>query len=295
MRKSDRRPPIDIDLGIKEGFASFTNSRDRENRIGYRFFEHSPMTWGEIPDTAEETSRNRFNWEGSGTDLPFCAPTLYLREITGAAEGWTLQSWAYRMQPVEDGIELLWTVRTKETGLPAFYGVQQCFRMSGRRNEEWRRRIALAPLFSEFDLWHDEGGDGAATSLTYVVRHNGWHALPTSRETVGAPTRYGCRIDQMRCRGNPPDAIGPYQATMLSPVDCGLITRIDRKGQWVCGIYWERTTHVTDHHPADCLHAIVNIGDIAPNSQRQIRGKIYWFEGSKDDLLERWRREFGEK
>jgi hypothetical protein len=51
---------------------------------------------------------------------------------------------------------------------------------------------------------------------------------------------------------------------------------------------------VTDHHPADCLHGIVNIGGIPPKSKRSIRGKIYWFQGTLDDLAKRWRRDFGE-
>jgi hypothetical protein len=49
---------------------------------------------------------------------------------------------------------------------------------------------------------------------------------------------------------------------------------------------------VTDHHPADCLHAIVNIGDLPPHSRRVIRGKIYWFKGTKRDLLKQWRADF---
>ena len=295
MNRDDCNPLVRVDLGIKEGFASFTNAGHPGNRIGYRFFEHSPMTWGEIPDSAGEVARgrSRWEWERVGQERPSLAPARYRREIAGEVEGWTPQSWAYRLQPVDDGIEMLWTIRTREMGLPAYFGVQQCFRMSGRTNVEWRRKIALTPAFSEFDLWQDEGVDSPVASLTYLVRDREWHLLPASSETLGAPTTYGRPIDRARSGGHRPEVVGPYKATMLSSVDSGLITRTDRAGEWVCGIYWERTTHVTDHHPADCLHAIVNIGGIPPHSQRKIRGKIYWFKGSKIDLLKRWQSDFG--
>ena len=86
--------------------------------------------------------------------------------------------------------------------------------------------------------------------------------------------------------------VGPYHARMLDPIDCGLIARVDKVQTWVCGIYWERTTHVSDHHPADCLHAIVNIGGIPAHAKRALRGKIYWFKGTLQDLFDHWKRDF---
>ena len=94
--------------------------------------------------------------------------------------------------------------------------------------------------------------------------------------------------DYLRSNGHPMDKIGPYEAEMLDPLDNGLITRVDKNEKWVCGIFWENTSHVTDHHPADCIHSIVNIGNIPPYSTRVIKGKIYWFEGIK---FENWRME----
>lgn len=54
-------------------------------------------------------------------------------------------------------------------------------------------------------------------------------------------------------------------------------------------IHWQYTSHVTDHHPADCLHSIVNIGNIPPFSKKAIHGKIYWFEGNKDSLYDHYK------
>jgi hypothetical protein len=127
-----------------------------------------------------------------------------------------------------------------------------------------------------------------------VLRGRRWELLPAKDEAVGARTPLGVRIDKARGAGDPDlvRTIGPYEAEVLPPVDCGLITRADSGGRWVCGIFWERTSHVTDHHPADCLHSIVNIGGVPPHSRRAIRGKIYWFKGSLDNLFRRWHRDF---
>ena len=81
---------------------------------------------------------------------------------------------------------------------------------------------------------------------------------------------------------------------MLEPIDNGLITRTNLRESWVCGIHWQKTSHVTNHHPADCLHSIVNIGNIPPFSKKAIRGKIYWFEGNKDSLYNHYKRDFKE-
>ncbi|MCL4217074.1 MAG: hypothetical protein KJ052_08750 [Candidatus Hydrogenedentes bacterium] len=70
--------------------------------------------------------------------------------------------------------------------------------------------------------------------------------------------------------------------------DNGLVTRTNNDGTWVCGLFWEGTAH----HPADCLHTIVNLGPIAPNSRRAVCGKIYGFQGTKEDLLSRWKKDF---
>ena len=88
------------------------------------------------------------------------------------------------------------------------------------------------------------------------------------------------------------DKIGPYEAKMLEPIDDGPITRTNLKGTWVSGIFWEGTSHITNHHPADCLHTIVNIGGIPPHTKRAILGKIYWFQGTKSDLVKHFQRDF---
>ena len=88
------------------------------------------------------------------------------------------------------------------------------------------------------------------------------------------------------------ETVGPYEAKMLEPIDDGLITRANLEGTWVSGIFWEGTSHITNHHPADCLHAIVSIGNVPPHAKRAIHGKIYWLRGTKSDLEKHFQRDF---
>ena len=286
------RSPISVEL-VRRNFASFTNRLHDGNRIGYRFHEHTPLTHGPTPKSnadaeIEPDEIDRLVRQMSQRTGVVC----HSRRV--AEKDWVAQRWTFYLAPADDGIDLLLVVETGDDGLNRYYGIQQCFRMSGRTNAAWRQEIALTPAFSEFDLWDRQKDQLRKTSLTHVLRNGEWEALPATTKTVGCRTPLGVRVDTARSGGNL-DAmkqVGPYEALMLEPIDCGLVTRTDVEGAWVCGIFWQGTSHVTDHHPADCLHAIVNIGNVPPHARRAVRGKIYWFRGTKDELRRRWQREF---
>ena len=286
--------PITAKLVRSGGFATFTNRLHPDNRIGYRFWEHTPIVHGQIPKGNEDAGIDPA--EVGKLERSFSArPGALSAGVRVEGEGWVPQQWTFHMAPAADGIDLLLVVETGSRGLNAYYGIQQCFRMSGKTNQKWRRAIAETPAFSEYDLWHSLAADKAEkVGLTHVLRKGKWDSVEAAATSVGARTPLGVRIDRERSGRDiaAMPKVGPYEARMLAPIDCGLITRANREGTWVCGIFWERTSHVTDHHPADCLHSIVNIGGVPPNAKRAVRGKIYWFKGTLDELTKRWRRDF---
>lgn len=286
--------PITAGLLPKKGFATFTNRLHPNNRIGYRFHEHTPIVHGRVPTSDQQAGIDPAQVAGRQRDFSGRSGAVkYTLPVRG--KGWVDQHWTFYLAPVADGIDLLLVVEAGKTGLNDYYGIQQCFRMSGKTNQQWRRAIAETPAFSEYDRWNStQENDAGKTSLTCVLRGGAWAALPATPEAVGARTPIGLRFDTDRTRGRieTMPKVGPYDAHMLDPIDCGLIARTNREKTWVCGIFWERTSHVTDHHPADCLHAIVNIGGIPPGSKRAVRGKIYWFKGTLDNLRNRWQRDF---
>jgi hypothetical protein len=281
-------------------FITLLNNSLPGNRIGYRFFERLPVVYGPVPESsaAETAQTNALEKQYAGKR------GVFVRKINITNKGWVPQVWTYYIVPVVDGFEMLWVVTTKDKGLNEYYVAQQCFRMSGRSNEKWRHKIALTPAFSEYDLWAQQEDDSLPkTSLSFVRRNNRWEALPAIRSHLACRTPLGVKMDSARSGGDltklvdmfsyEPYARDPYDPSRFEPdIDCGLATRTNHDNTWVCGLYWQHTSHITNHHPADCLHASVNLGPLAPHSKRAIRGKIYWTKASKDQLFARWQKDF---
>lgn len=288
-------PPVTAGFhATREGFAFFDNRLHPGNRIGYRFFEHTPMVHGAVPKDDREAG---IDAEAEARLLKeFAARPGVLRyEVAVTGKEWAPQKWTFYLLPVRDGIDMLLHVEAGATGLNAYYGVQQCFRLGGKTNAAWRQEIARTPAFSEYDHWQELNKAGQQSeSLTWVRRLGAWERLPPGEATVGARTPLGLELDSNRTGGDlaAMPKVGPYDALMLSPVDDGLIARTDRERNWIAGIYWQRTSHVTVHHPADCLHSIVNIGGIPPGGTRVLRGRIYWHAGGLEGLGRRWAAEF---
>jgi len=208
--------------------------------------------------------------------------------------GWVPQDWSFYLAPVTNGIELPFVVKTGEVGLPEFYGVQQCFRRTGTANEAWQQKYARTAAFSEHDLWQDPPAGAELLSLTGALRNGSVKFFPAGKETAGCRTPYGESLDRWRSGGqlDTLEHVGTYNVRMLWTGDTGLILRTSPDRKWSTGLYWERTTHLSDHHPADFLQAIVNLGGMAPNSQRVLRGKIYWLAGPGETLVKHWREDF---
>jgi len=281
-----------ITVEVIGDYATFTNRDHPGNRIGYRFHEHTPLVYGDVPQSGQETQQAGPPVELQLKQFRNCPGVkTHCKRVT--EDGWIPQTWTFYLAPVQDGIEMLLLVETEDAGLPEFYGIQQCFRMGGVTNAEWRQKYARTPAFSEYGLWA-ETPDAAKPSLTWVLRSGALQQLPACKDTVGCRTRYGEGIDARRSGGHLESMthVGPYNARMLENADSGLIFRTSPDRTWSCGVYWERTTHLTDHHPADCLHAIVNIGGVPPHSKRILHGKIYWLSGPGEELVRHCQHDF---
>lgn len=295
----DEASPIRVShpQDVSTNFVAFENKLHPGNRIGYRIHEHLPLVAGETPKTEAEAGIDR-DEVNRLTDRFSKAPGVYriVRPVT--EEGWIPQRWEFFFAPVPSGIEILWIVETGETGLPEFYAAQQCFRMSGLTNMEWRRKIAETAAFSEYDLWSKLEGEGKPLESLSFHRSGGeWKNYPPTREKVISRTPFGARLEAL---GDLSEEVvhrtldPKHPGAFIEDSDSGLTARTDRNGDWISGIYWEGTTHLSNHHPADCLHAIVNLGPIPPHGKRAVRGKIYWMKGDLEELASVWMRDFPE-
>lgn len=289
-----------VDVGYEvEEFVTMSNLSHPGNRIGYRFHENLPFVHGQVPkkpETRGETIKADVLEKQYAARAGVFVNTI---DVTDK-KGWAEQEWTFYLVPVIDGFELLWVVETKEKGLNEYYVGQECFRLGGKSNRPWRRTIAEAPAFSEFKLWAEQQFKGEPRkSLSFVRRDNKWESIAATDERTVCRTAMGFEMDMARTGGDLTkidETKPPFNRRGTSKfeadIDCGLVTRTNVQGDWVCGLYWENTTHISNHHPADCLHSYVNIGPLGPHSKRAIRGRIYWMKASKDELFARWQKDW---
>jgi hypothetical protein len=200
------------------------------------------------------------------------------------------QTLIWEFQPDPSGV-LISATLTTEDDLPGIFGLQQCLRFTGAFNQAWRRQVACTPFLSEFDL---QAIGQPNRTLTYARFQEAWYPFPVPYTELITPA-----------------AIHIPQFDPAGMVDHGLIIRqtVDRSispewywelvapgTQWQTlssGMYWERTLSISNRHPADCLHALVNFGPLPAGGKRTIYGKFYWIQGDREDLLNIWCRDFG--
>ncbi len=199
------------------------------------------------------------------------------------------QSLEWLFEPARDGVWISLTLAS-QTAQPGAFAIQQCLRFTGKFNEYWRRKVAMTPFLSELDL---QALGQANLTLTYARQNNQWFNFPVpyslyytspGRELSRAPANqaidHGLVVRQSLNRAEAPAWYWEHAAPGAT---------------WdtICaGMYWERTLSVSNRHPADCLHAMLDFGPLKAGEQRTLHGKFYWIEGTRDDLLTVWSKEF---
>jgi len=85
--------------------------------------------------------------------------------------------------------------------------------------------------------------------------------------------------------------------TAPETVTARLMVKESSRNSLILGIALDIAQSVSCNHQLwpSCIHANPTWKDLAPGEQQTAHGKIYYFAGSKDELLERYRRDFGGK
>ncbi len=175
---------------------------------------------------------------------------------------------------VQDGVNLLLTVQNNT-------------------NYTWPEIAALTPCFfpgspdPRFpdppidELFRDE-----ERARTWFVGANG--LLPLRNTDLHVNQKLGRGVADY-CRGNECDP----NWIIHGDAAAGLMLRESSDGRWVAGIAWEDFLFSQGHNPLCCMHLSPCIGVLDPGETRVLRGKIYLFEGTRADCLERFNRDFG--
>ncbi len=72
----------------------------------------------------------------------------------------------------------------------------------------------------------------------------------------------------------------------------GLLIRESEANNMVMGIAWEAYISAQGNNPWHCMHLSVRVGPLKQGETKTIRGKIYLFDGTKEDCLNKYRRDF---
>ena len=67
-----------------------------------------------------------------------------------------------------------------------------------------------------------------------------------------------------------------------------------RDGKWVLAQAYDKGLSLGNNAHYTCLHTRPTWDDIAPGQEGSRRGRLYFLRGDVEDLLERWKRDFGE-
>ena len=72
----------------------------------------------------------------------------------------------------------------------------------------------------------------------------------------------------------------------------GLMIRESKIDNMVMGIAWNSYISVQGHNPWHCMHLSVRVGPLKQGETKTIHGKIYLFEGEKEDCLKKYKKDF---
>ena len=72
----------------------------------------------------------------------------------------------------------------------------------------------------------------------------------------------------------------------------GLLVRESEDRKWTMGIAWESFISAQGHNPWRCTHLSIRVGPLKKGEKKTIRGRIYLLNGSKEDCLKHFEKDF---
>jgi hypothetical protein len=166
-------------------------------------------------------------------------------------------------------------------------GAEMRLRITNRSDHDWPETAGIIPcfnpgptesrnpLFANRNTWF-VGPDGLARQDQREIHFNA-----DLRGRVNACSDHGQFVWSKKWPTSPVNAAA------------GLLLRESSDGKWTAGIAWERFLSAQGHNPWECMHLCVLVGPLKKGESRTIRGRIYLFQGTRDDCLARYRRDFG--
>jgi hypothetical protein len=152
--------------------------------------------------------------------------------------------------------------------------------ITNRTSNHWPEIASIIPCFNP-------GKQGEVErTRTWFVSKDGLSLL--NEREIHFNQRYRKQIDREA------DEDGQYIFSEKWPTDplnaeIGAIIRESDDGSYVAGIVWDDFLSAQGHNPWTCMHLSVRAGALAPDESVTRRGRIYLFNGTAQDCLDRCR------
>ena len=115
---------------------------------------------------------------------------------------------------------------------------------------------------------------------------------PLTSRAIHFNRRYRAAVD--RAAGAGPFLFSSKWPTSDVNATAGVLVRESEDGRWVTGVAWEDCLSVQGHNPWSCLHACIRTGALKPAESRTIRGRLYLFQGKKEDVVAQFAKDFAD-
>jgi hypothetical protein len=160
-----------------------------------------------------------------------------------------------------------------------------------KSEHEWPEIAAMIPCFnpgyikevSETEVFFDDGHE-----RTWFLGKNGLENLV--KRDIHFNHEFREQIDAEADKGG-------YEFSHKWPTSSedsygGLLLRESSDKEWVAAISWETFISLQGHNPWRCMHHSIRVGPLPPGESKNIKGRIYFFKGTKEECLGKYRKEF---
>ena len=187
------------------------------------------------------------------------------------------------MNAADNGADLILKItNTSEHDWPEIAAIIPCF------NPGHKNTIKVNPLFL------DEENDD-----TYFLGKNGLELIKgeAPRELHFNQKSLPAIMDWDKEREDGNFVFASEECNYKWPISdrdaqAGLMIRESEDKKMVMGIAWESYISVQGHNPWHCMHLSVKVGPLSQGETKTIRGKIYLFDGTKEDCLKKYQIDF---
>jgi len=147
-----------------------------------------------------------------------------------------------------------------------------------------RRELSMSPQHVPLNAnFADPGRD-----RSYFHSNAGWTLLDS--RAIHFNSRWRAALDKIEASSG--FVFSNKWPTSDVNANRGLLVRESSGRTWVTGIGWEDYLSVQGHNPWSCLHASIRVGPLKRGEVKTIRGRLFLFQGNRQNVLERWDKEF---